>query len=73
MSMRIQFTIPEDETDTIFKDIASIAPRHRAIVATTAAPGRENSKLLIVLTDDEDIELMLKLKFAGCETYTTRF
>jgi hypothetical protein len=73
MSMRIQVTIPEIEADNIFRDISLIAPRSRAIVGTTPAPGREDSKLLIVLTDDPDIEFMVRLKYAGCETHITRF
>ncbi len=73
MSLRIQITIPKEEANDIFRNIREIVPIDRAICATTSAPGREDSKLLIVLTDDEDIEFILKLKYAGCETYTTRF
>jgi hypothetical protein len=73
VSSRIQITISEEEASTVFKDIQTIAPKDKAIVAKTSAPGRENSQLLIVLTDDPDVEFMLRLKYAGCETHITRF
>jgi hypothetical protein len=73
MSTRLQFTISDAEAETVFKEIHTIAPRSRAIVRKTTAPSRENSQLLIVLTDDEDIEFMLRLKYTGYETRITRF
>jgi len=73
VSLRIQFTISEKEAQTVFTDIHQIAPPSRAIVAITNAPGRIDSKLLIVLTDDPEVEFLLKIKYAGCESYTMRF
>jgi hypothetical protein len=70
---RLQFTIPDCEADTLFRDLKHIIPDGRAIVGTTRAPDRIDSIILIVLTDDPDIEFMLRLKYAGCELFTTRF
>ena len=73
MHARLQFTIPYSEKRDIFESIRTIAPYDKAIVATTNSPLHDDKILLIVLTSDPDIEFILRLKYAGCETHITRF
>lgn len=73
MKTRLQFTLPEDENLDILNRLSIIAPNDKAFIATTRAPNRPDSILLIVLTNDEELEFLLRLKYAGYETYITRF